>query len=302
MRCQATDHSLPNSKSGHGRRGQGNDFAGSADKCGLKKAFANENKDNSQRENMASGPRKHLNNLPKSKASNLSSSFFQENSGTEEDIWFFEEEYTTVDMNQGSSSFYPNSGTKYTRFDSELCDNDLFSKFPSPKLHVGGNPSCDRLNCEPVRCSPSDCLAPKIPLHGSSVISKPEFHLDSELRRIPQDSSYIAGSQGETPSPDLSAQESFSKDVEYKPKFEPSNCGTSELGKEICIRSEGLVCEDKENKEASYSKDKDHEGRNGGLPDPMEETSPSVDITKPKDEKEYVLPKIGTIFSRSSNY
>lgn len=293
VRYQATDNSLPNSTSRLGKRGQGSAFAGSGDECGSKNAFANENKDDSQQENMAGGSGKRTNmlNVPKSKASHLSSSFFQESLGTK-DIWFFEEAYTTVDMNLGSSSFNQNSGTKHTRFDLELWDKDPLSKVPTLKSHVRATPSCDRFNCEPVECSASEYFTPKIPFHASSIIPKPDFHPDSELRTMPQDSSYIAGSQGEAPSPDLSAQESFSKVVECEPKFKPSNCGVSELEEETCVRNECLVCEDKEAKGASYPQDNEHEGRNESLPDPMEETSPSVDITdrsgNPKDDDEYV--------------
>ncbi|PON36400.1 hypothetical protein TorRG33x02_349400 [Trema orientale] len=290
VRFQAADKSLPNSTSRQGRRGPGNAFAGSGDQCGLKKAFANESKEDRQKESMAcgSGKRKNMLNPPKSKASHLSSPFFQENLGTE-DIWFFEEAYATVDMYPGSSSFDQNSGTKYTCFDTEPWDKDPLSKFPAPKLHVAATPSCDRFNCEPVESSPSNCFNPKIPLHASSIISTPDFYPDSESRRMPQDSSYIAGSQGETPSSDLSAQESFSKEVEYKPKFEPSNCGTSELEKEIYSRKEVLVCEDKEAKDGSNLEDNDNEGRNEGLADPMEKASPAVHTTdrsgNSKDEK-----------------
>ncbi|PON37690.1 hypothetical protein PanWU01x14_318480 [Parasponia andersonii] len=306
VRFQATDKSLPNSTSWQGRRGPGNAFAGSGDQCGLKKAFANETKDDRQKESMAcvSGKRKNMLNLPKSKASHLSSPFFQENLGTE-DIWFFEEAYATVDMYPGSSSFDQNSGTKYTGFDTEPWDKDPLSKFPAPKLHVAATPSCDRFNCEPVESSPSNCFNPKIPFHASSIISMPDFYPDSESRRMHQDSSYIAGSQGETPSPDLSVQESFSKDVEYKPKFERSNCGTSELEKEIYSRKEVLVCEDKEAKDGSNLEDNDHEGTNEGLADPMEKTSPAVHTTdrsgNPKDEKDRQKESMACVSGKRKN-
>ncbi|XP_062081609.1 uncharacterized protein LOC133788231 isoform X2 [Humulus lupulus] len=286
-RYQATGNFLPNSTSRQGRRGQCNAFACSGDKHGLKKAVANINKDDIQRENMASGSAKHTNMINNSNLKPSHPSSFQENFGAE-DVWFFEKAHTTIDMFPGSDSFNQNFGTKNNGFHSDFLDKDPFSKFPTPKLHVGASPLWDRFNCEPPECSPPEIFTPKIPLHASSMNLdlEPDIHVDCELRRRPQDSSSIAGSQGETPSPDLSAQESFSKDVEYKPKFEPSNCGTSELGEEFCIRNGGLVCEDKEAKDASYSKEIEQEDRKKGLPDP-EETSRSVDITEKSGSPKY---------------
>ncbi|KAM6578452.1 hypothetical protein CsatB_030289 [Cannabis sativa] len=276
VRYQATGNFLSNS-SRQGRRRQCNVFAGSGDKHAFKKAFANVNKDDIQQENMASGSAKRINMINNLRSKPSYPSSFQRSFGAE-DISFFEGAHTTIDMNPGSDSFNQNLGTKNNSFHSDFLDEDPFCKFPTPKLHGGSNPSCDRFNCDSAECSPPELFIPKIPLHASSMNMEPDIHVDCELRRRPQDSSSIAGSQGETPSPDLSAQESFSKDVEYKPKFEPSNCGPSELEEEFCIRNGDLVCKDKKAKDASHTKDNDHKDRKESLPD-LEETSRSVDIT-----------------------
>ncbi|KAF4380624.1 hypothetical protein G4B88_008775 [Cannabis sativa] len=276
VRYQATGNFLSNS-SRQGRRRQCNVLAGSGDKHAFKKAFANVNKDDIQQENMASGSAKRINMINNLRSKPSYPSSFQRSFGAE-DISFFEGAHTTIDMNPGSDSFNQNLGTKNNSFHSDFLDEDPFCKFPTPKLHGGSNPSCDRFNCDSAECSPPELFIPKIPLHASSMNMEPDIHVDCELRRRPQDSSSIAGSQGETPSPDLSAQESFSKDVEYKPKFEPSNCGPSELEEEFCIRNGDLVCKDKKAKDASHTKDNDHKDRKESLPD-LEETSRSVDIT-----------------------
>uniref|UniRef100_A0A803PVQ5 Uncharacterized protein n=1 Tax=Cannabis sativa TaxID=3483 RepID=A0A803PVQ5_CANSA len=284
VRYQATGNFLSNS-SRQGRRRQCNVFAGSGDKHAFKKAFANVNKDDIQQENMASGSAKRINMINNLRSKPSYPSSLQRSFGAE-DISFFEGAHTTIDMNPGSDSFNQNLGTKNNSFHSDFLDEDPFCKFPTPKLHGGSNPSCDRFNCDSAECSPPELFNPKIPLHASSMNVEPDIHVDCELRRRPQDSSSIAGSQGETPSPDLSAQESFSKDVEYKPKFEPSNCGPSELEEEFCIRNGDLVCKDKKAKDASHTKDNDHKDRKESLPD-LEETSRSVDITDKIGSPEY---------------
>lgn len=310
MRYQGTDTSPSNSISRQGgRRGQGSGFNGSGNEYSVRKAFPKDSNQDVQQKNVGSGVEKGKNMLNSSelKSWHHSGSFSRENLETG-DNWFFEEGHTTVDINPGSSSFIKNSGAKHTLFDSQFWGEDPFSKLPTPKSYIGADPLGDGFNPEPAAYSPSNCFTSKnIHTHDSSPISKPDFPPDLELRNGPKGSSYTAGFQGETSSPDSSAQESVSKDVEPKVNLNPSDFReTFVLGEEIFIRNEGLVSKEKEAIEDSHSKNNEREAREAKvaivqqmeranktvLPKPVEETSPSVEITNKSesinDEKRYV--------------
>ncbi|EXC19527.1 hypothetical protein L484_010656 [Morus notabilis] len=313
VRYQGTDTSPSNLISRQGRiRGQGGGFSSSSDKYGVKNAFAKESKDDVQQKDIASGIAKQPNVLKSSESKpwHHASSFSREKLETRS-IWYFEEGHTAVDISPGSRCFNQNPGAKNTFFDSEFWGEDPFSKFPTPKSRIGVDPLGDGFDSEPVAYSPSNCFtSKKIPLNDSSTISKLDFPPDSQLRNGPQGSPCTAGFQGETLSPDLLAQESFSKDDEKVNMKLSDFCDSFEPGEEICLRNEGLVSKEKAAVEASHSKnDNEREPREARdavfpqmervtttvFPKPVEETllSPSVDITDKsgsiKDESRYVI-------------
>ncbi|KAL5580520.1 hypothetical protein UlMin_012962, partial [Ulmus minor] len=301
VRGHTTENLPSNSTPRQSKRGHENAFVGSGDNYCMRKAFSNETQyrgnDDIQDENIACGSverTKVLNSSKLKQPSHHSNSFYQEKLGPK-DNWFFEEEHTTVDTKPSSSSFHQSSGTKHTSFESNLGNEDPFSE----SFFHGFKHS------EPFSSSLSDGFnLKKDPLCDSPIISKPDFSPNFDFQGMPLDSSHIAASPVETPSPVLSGQESASKDVGYKAKFQPVDSEKFELGEEFCFKSEAFFPKNKVETDVLISKNNDQADREakvaaslsmgGGkatsYADPVEEASQSVDISyrsdSKKDEKE----------------
>ncbi|KAM1756588.1 hypothetical protein EV1_005930 [Malus domestica] len=137
--------------------------------------------------------------------------------------WFPEEGYLSVDNNSGCSSFHQKSETNCPSAGSKILFGDPFSASPVPELHL--NPRSHFKPCEPVASSPS----------GSLISGNFEFHDSPMTPKIgfgPRQPEFPY-SHGETPSPDLSVQESVSKDEGRK--AESQRCRKSKLEEEHCI-------------------------------------------------------------------
>ncbi|XP_050113198.1 uncharacterized protein LOC126591533 isoform X3 [Malus sylvestris] len=137
--------------------------------------------------------------------------------------WFPEEGYLSVDNNSGCSSFHQKSETNCPSAGSKILFGDPFSASPVPELHL--NPRSHFKPCEPVASSPS----------GSLISGNFEFHDSPMTPKIgfgPRQPEFPY-SHGETPSPDLSVQESVSKDEGRKAESQP--CRKSKLEEEHCI-------------------------------------------------------------------
>ncbi|KAF3454797.1 hypothetical protein FNV43_RR05245 [Rhamnella rubrinervis] len=299
VRGKATDNSRQHSTSIQSRRKHENSFCGLGETKGGKKIFDKETqykgRDDISRGNFVCGSEKcpSMLNPSYSKPSHHSNTFFQENLGPK-NIWSFEEGCSTDNIFPGSSSFNQHSGRKHPSFGSKSFNEDPYSKLLAQKIHFGAKSSIDGFeHCEPIGCSPSGSNVSKtFALHESSILSKPDFPLDSELRGIPSDSSLAAGSHCESQSLNLSAQESVSEDVKHKEKLQPAKHEKFNQGKNICIGSEGLLKKDKLETDASSSKKIDCERREASLANPLledfidttllhenaEETSPYVEI------------------------
>ncbi|XP_050368336.1 uncharacterized protein LOC126786532 [Argentina anserina] len=212
VRVNATDDSLPRSTRKHSKRRHVNSFAEPDYKYHVDITSTEMTQDRSrdffQQENISHGSGK-CRNISKSslmKPSHHSNTPFQKKS-TPDHNWWSEERYMSVDINSGSSSFrqnyYPPAGSK-------PLSRDPFIAFDSPDLDATSSQ-----HCEPVTSSPS----------GSFISQRFAFHdsppVTSNIGFGPRKSDLLACSHDQTPSPDFSAQESFSKAEEGKSKFQP---------------------------------------------------------------------------------
>ncbi|KAK9279678.1 hypothetical protein L1049_013358 [Liquidambar formosana] len=91
--------------------------------------------------------------------------------------------------------------------------------------------------------------------------TKPDLSPDSEMEGIHLSSSHVSGFHGDTVFPDLSVQESVSRDGYNESKIQPNDCQTLELEKENCIGNNEISSENEKAVDASDSKDNGSECR-----------------------------------------
>ncbi|PQQ01853.1 hypothetical protein Pyn_04906 [Prunus yedoensis var. nudiflora] len=200
-------------------------------------------------ENIAhrSGKCTKMSNSSKLKPSHYSNSPFDEKL-TPNSNWFAEERYMSVNINSVCSSFHQNSDTNCPSAGSKLLFGDPFSASPVPELHL--DPRSPSKNSEPVASSPS----------GSFITEKFEFHDSPTTCKIGVGSTkteLFPYSPGNTPSPDLSAQESVSKVEGRKAESQPSE--EFKLEEENCIMNNSLFTENNDEMGALTSKSKNSE-------------------------------------------
>ncbi|PRQ34814.1 hypothetical protein RchiOBHm_Chr5g0073231 [Rosa chinensis] len=295
VRVNATDDSLPKSTRKHSKRRHGNSYADPEHKYHVDITSMERTQDRSrdffQQKNIAHGSGRctNMSKSSKFKPSHHSNTPFHEKS-TPNSNWRSEERYMSVDINSGSSSFHQNSCPSAG---SKPLSRDPFSAFDCPELHADARPS---EHCEPVASSPS----------GSFISQKFSFHdsppVTSNIGCGPTKPNLYPCSHDQTPSPDLSAQESFSKAEEGKVKFQPkeksrleeenailNNLLTESVDAASALRSKNKYSECKKAKDADS-------GQNEGsikatyMPDHTEEASSFLKspdkIQNTVDEKE----------------
>lgn len=216
VRANATDDSLPTSTRKHSKRRHGNSYADPEYNYHVDITSPKRTQDRRggfcQPENIAHGSGKctNMSKSSKFKPFHHSNTPFQEKL-TPKSNWWSEERYMSVDLNSGSSSFHQNSETNCPSAGSKPLSQDPFSAFDSPEVHVDARSS---KNCEPVASSPSGSfISQKFAFHDSPVTSK--------IGLVPTGPDFFPFPHGQTPSPELSAHERFSKAEEGKEKFQP---------------------------------------------------------------------------------
>lgn len=263
VRGKATSNSKWNSAARQSRR-HSNAFDSPPKNYGVKNIFAKESWHKSRNEigqvNDVGGSGQYTNvsNPSKSVTSHHSNTPLQEKLGPTNN-WFYEKGYTTAKMNSGFSPFSRNSEKKSQFSGSKLWNEDPSSELLVPGSDFDAKSSFDRSkHGERLACSPSGSfITEKFTFHDSPIFSKvecgentPDFSPDSKLKGTPPDSSHRTGSHGETHFPEISAEESASKDVESKLKIQPAEYEKLELMQEICIGN-GLFSENKKAIDAS---------------------------------------------------
>ncbi|KAM4083610.1 hypothetical protein ACB094_08G071000 [Castanea mollissima] len=237
---EATNH-LESNAASRQRRRPSNAFAGPRKKYDVKKIFAKETwyKDTDEigqgNDLRGSGKCTNRSNPSKSKPSHHSQGKLGQNG-----CWFYEDGYNSVKMNSGFSSFSRNSETKLPFSGSKIWMEDPSSELPVPRSDI-------------------DAIAEKFALHDSPISSKvkfgstmPDLSPDSKLEGTPLGSLHLAGSHVETPFPDISAEESASREVENKAKIQPGPFKKLGLIEEICMGN-GLFSENKKAIDGSSS-------------------------------------------------
>lgn len=178
------------------------------------------------------------------------------------DSWLCDEGYTTGKVNSGFGPFSRDSETKIPSSGSKFWTGDPPSEFPIPgsdidarsslfgRSKLGGSLACSRSG---------SFIAEKLPVHDSPVFSKfefgptvPDLSPDSKLEGTTPESSFVAGYHGEKPFPDISTDESASKDVENKAKIQPHDREELELMGEVQIGN-GLFSENEKAIDAASS-------------------------------------------------
>lgn len=266
VRGKATGNSKWNSAARQSRR-HSNAFYSPQKSYGVKNIFAKESWHKSRNEigqgNDVGGSGKYTNvsNPSKSIPSYHSNTPLQEKLGPH-NRWFCEKGYTTAKMNSGFSPFSRNSEKKSLLSGSKVWTEDPSSGLLVPESDFDAKSSFDRSkHGECLACSPSGSfITEKFTFHDSPIFSRvefepdmPDFSPDSKLKGTPPDSSPLTGSHGETHFPEISAEESASKDVESKLKIQPSEYEKLEIMQEICIGN-GLFSESKKGIDASSSR------------------------------------------------
>ena len=264
VRRKATSNSKRNSAARQSRR-HSNAFYCPQKNHGVKNIFAKESWHKSRNEigqgNDVGGSGKYTNvsNPSKSIPSYHSNTPLQEKLGPN-NSWFCEKGYTTAKMNSGFSPFSRNSEKKSLFSGSKVWTEDPSSELLVPESDFDAKSSFDRSkHGECLACSPSGSfITEKFTFHDSPIFSKfepdmPDISPDSKLKGTPPDSSHLIGSHGETHFPEISTEESASKDVESKLKIQPAEYEKLEIMQEICIGN-GLFSEIKKGMDASSSR------------------------------------------------
>jgi hypothetical protein len=265
VRGKATNNSKWNSAARRSRR-HSNAFYNPPKNYGVKNIFAKESWHKSRNDigqgNDVDGSGKFtdVSNPSKSIPSHHSNTPLQEKLGPN-NSWFYEKGYTTAKMNSGFSPFSRNSEKKSLFSGSKLWTEDPSSELLVPGSDFDAKSSFDRTkHGEYLARSPSGSfITEKFTFHDSPIFSKvefgantPDFSRDSKLKGTP-DSSHLTGSHSETHFPEISAEESASKDVESKLQIQPAEHEKLELMQEICIGN-GLFSEKKKGVDASSSR------------------------------------------------
>ncbi|CAB4282035.1 unnamed protein product [Prunus armeniaca] len=251
VRVNAIDNSLSKSTRNRSKRRHDNAYAGPEYHANVTSTGKTHDKSRHvvHPENIAHGSGKctKMSNSSKLKPSHYSNSPF-DGKLTPNSNWFAEERYMSVNINSVSSSFHQNSDTNCPSAGSKLLFGDPFSASPVPELHL--DPRSPSEHSEPVASSPS----------GSFVTEKFEFHDSPTTSKIGVGSTkteLFPYSPGNTPSPDLSAQESVSKVEGRKAESQPSE--EFKLEEENCIMNNGLFTENNDEMGALTSKSKNSE-------------------------------------------
>ncbi|XP_021806840.1 uncharacterized protein LOC110750783 [Prunus avium] len=251
VRVNAIDNSLSKSTRNRSKRRHDNAYAGPEYHANVTSTGKTHDKSRHvvHPENIAHGSGKctKMSNSSKLKPSHYSNSPFDEKL-TPNSNWFAEERYMSVNINSVCSSFHQNSDTNCPSAGSKLLFGDPFSASPVPELHL--DPRSPSKHSEPVASSPS----------GSFITEKFEFHDSPTTCKIGVGSTkteLFPYSPGNTPSPDLSAQESVSKVEGRKAESQPSE--EFKLEEENCIMNNGLFTENNDEMGALTSKSKNSE-------------------------------------------
>ncbi|BFG33721.1 hypothetical protein CerSpe_199940 [Prunus speciosa] len=251
VRVNAIDNSLSKSARNRSKRRHDNAYAGPEYHANVTSTGKTHDKSRHvvHPEIIAHGSGKctKMSNSSKLKPSHYSNSPFDEKL-TPNSNWFAEERYMSVNINSVCSSFHQNSDTNCPSAGSKLLFGDPFSASPVPELHL--DPRSPSKHSEPVASSPS----------GSFITEKFEFHDSPTTCKIGVGSTkteLFPYSPGNTPSPDLSAQESVSKVEGRKAESQPSE--EFKLEEENCIMNNGLFTENNDEMGALTSKSKNSE-------------------------------------------
>ncbi|ONH99639.1 hypothetical protein PRUPE_6G040800 [Prunus persica] len=251
VRVNAIDNSLSKSTRNRSKRRHDNAYAGPDYHANVTSTGKTHDKSRHDvhPENIAHGSGKctKMSNSSKLKPSHYSNSPFDEKLNPNSN-WFTEERYMSVNINSVCSSFHQKSDTNCPSAGSKLLFGDPFSASPVPELHL--DPRSPSKHSEPVASSPS----------GSFITEKFEFHDSPKTSKIGVGSTkteLFRYSPGNTPSPDLSAQESVSK-VEGR-KAESQRSEEFKLEEESCIMDNGLFTENNDEMGALTSKSKNSE-------------------------------------------
>lgn len=251
VRVNAIDNSLSKSTRNRSKRRHDNAYAGPDYHANVTSTGKTHDKSRHDvhPENIAHGSGKctKMSNSSKLKPSHYSNSPFDEKLNPNSN-WFTEERYMSVNINSVCSSFHQKSDTNCPSAGSKLLFGDPFSASPVPELHL--DPRSPSKHSEPVASSPS----------GSFITEKFEFHDSPKTSKIGVGSTkteLFPYSPGNTPSPDLSAQESVSK-VEGR-KAESQRSEEFKLEEENCIMNNGLFTENNDEMGALTSKSKNSE-------------------------------------------
>ncbi|XP_034217955.1 uncharacterized protein LOC117629548 isoform X2 [Prunus dulcis] len=251
VRVNAIDNSLSKSTRNRSKRRHDNAYAGPEYHANVTSTGKTHDKSRHDvhPENIAHGSGKctKMSNSSKLKPSHYSNSPFDEKFNPNSN-WFTEERYMSVNINSVCSSFHQNSDTNCPSAGSKLLFGDPFSASPVPELHL--DPRSPSKHSEPVASSPS----------GSFITEKFEFHDSPKTSKIGVGSTkteLFPYSPGNTPSPDLSAQESVSKVEGRKAESQPSE--EFKLEEESCIMNNGLFTENNDEMGALTSKSKNSE-------------------------------------------
>lgn len=267
VRGEATNNPQLNSAARQGRR-QRNAFTSPRKEHGVNNAFAEESRLKDRnifgQGNVVRRSGK-CTNMPKPSNSKPSQSNFplKEELGSK-GSWFYEKGYPSATMDSLFSPFSRNSETKISCSGSKLWTENPSSTFLLPELDNDAKSSFGRSKLgESLACSRSGSfMSEKFTFHDSPIFPEVEFgpkvpdlSLESELEGTPPESSHWAGSNCETPFPDISTDESASKDGESKAKFQPADSERLELKEEMC-RGNGLFSGSEKELDALCSKSK----------------------------------------------
>lgn len=190
-----------------------------------------------------------VSNSSKRKPSHYSNSILVEELGAHNSRQF-KERYASANINSGDTSFCQNLETEFAVFGSNNRTEDPLSIFTTPEFHDKPSPSFSGLkNGSNVADSPPSSFTPEKFAFGDSTVFSdfkswpinPSFSPKFELKGNQKD---IAGFHSETPCPDLSVQESVSKD-ELKGKLHQDSLENFELTEEIFMGNKGWSTEKK---------------------------------------------------------
>ncbi|XP_004296014.1 PREDICTED: uncharacterized protein LOC101301766 [Fragaria vesca subsp. vesca] len=225
VRISATDDLLPSSTRNRSKRRQGDSYADPEFTYHVditsREITQDRSRDFFQQENVShsSGKCRNISKSSKFKPSHHSKTHFQEKP-TPNCNWWSEERYMPVDINSGSSTFHQHSCPS----GSKPLSRDPFLAFNSPNFQADARSS---RHCEPVASSPSvSFISQKFAFHDCPPVT-------SSIQCGPTKPDLFPCSHDQTPSPDLSAQESFSKAEEGKSKFLPEEKSRQEEQKAI---------------------------------------------------------------------